>query len=408
MTPKTVWAMVGGVILVLAMVVPVRGADEGKVLDFPPAADGRLVLAVDLHTHSVFSDGSVWPDIRVEEAIRDGLAAYAVTEHLEWLPHLHDLPYPDRNRGFEVAAEAAGDDLIVIAGAEITRGMPIGHINAVFLDDANALVWEGVPPARGDEEYEKHFEGTDAASLANGRETAKKANDQGAFLFWNHPSWTGQSHDGLPHMSDFHRELVREGLLHGIEVANGPLLSEQSLQIALDYNLSILGVSDIHGLIAWDYEEGFNGISRGSPGHRTATLVLASERTGEAIREALFDRATVAIHSRTLYGRGPEVAAIVAGALTIELGEPLKQYGEPIQVVEVVISNDAPIPFVLRSVGEQAFHTNADIFTVPARSSITLKLTALAEPERFDGLRVEVLNAYIAPRQHLVFDLQVH
>jgi hypothetical protein len=396
-------------ILVVAIVMslPARGADEGKVLEFPPASDGRLVLAVDLHTHSVFSDGSVWPDIRVEEAIRDGLAAYAVTEHLEWLPHLHDLPHPDRNRGYEVAAKIAGDDLIVIPGAEITRGMPIGHINAVFLEDANQLLWDGVPSATNDKELDERFKGTDAASLANGRQIVKEANDQGAFLFWNHPSWTGQSDDGLPHMSEFHRELIRDGLLQGIEVANGRMLSEQALQIALDHDLSILGTSDIHRLIAWDYEEDFNGISRGGPGHRTATLVLASERTGKAIRQALFDRKTVAIHSKALYGRGPEVAAVVAGALSLELGDPHERRGEPIQVVEAEISNDAPIPFVLRSVGEQGFYTNADIFTVPARSSITLHLTALADPERFDGLRVEVLNTYVAPRQHLVFDLEV-
>ena len=30
-------------------------------ITFPKTLDGRSVLAVDLHTHSVFSDGSVWP-----------------------------------------------------------------------------------------------------------------------------------------------------------------------------------------------------------------------------------------------------------------------------------------------------------------------------------------------------------
>ena len=37
-------------------------------LEFAPRPDGRQVLAVDLHTHSVFSDGEVWPSIRVQEA----------------------------------------------------------------------------------------------------------------------------------------------------------------------------------------------------------------------------------------------------------------------------------------------------------------------------------------------------
>lgn len=33
---------------------------------------------IDLHTHSVFSDGQVWPSIRVEEGVRDGLDALAI------------------------------------------------------------------------------------------------------------------------------------------------------------------------------------------------------------------------------------------------------------------------------------------------------------------------------------------
>jgi histidinol phosphatase-like PHP family hydrolase len=52
-----------------------------------------MTLVVDLHTHSVFSDGHVWPSVRVGEAIADGLDAVAITEHLEWQPHLDDIPH---------------------------------------------------------------------------------------------------------------------------------------------------------------------------------------------------------------------------------------------------------------------------------------------------------------------------
>ncbi|MFV2091392.1 MAG: hypothetical protein ACC642_12090, partial [Pseudomonadales bacterium] len=38
-----------------------------REIQFPNTAE-RLTLAVDLHTHSVFSDGHVWPRIRVGEA----------------------------------------------------------------------------------------------------------------------------------------------------------------------------------------------------------------------------------------------------------------------------------------------------------------------------------------------------
>ena len=40
------------------------------IINFPDVK-GRLTLIWDLHTHSVFSDGHVWPNIRVEEALRN-------------------------------------------------------------------------------------------------------------------------------------------------------------------------------------------------------------------------------------------------------------------------------------------------------------------------------------------------
>ena len=65
------------------------------MLVFPDTSDGRKVLSVDLHTHSVFSDGHVWPTVRTWEAQRDGLAAMAVTEHVEYQPWRDDIPHPD-------------------------------------------------------------------------------------------------------------------------------------------------------------------------------------------------------------------------------------------------------------------------------------------------------------------------
>jgi predicted metal-dependent phosphoesterase TrpH len=161
-----------------------RSIAAARKINFPKLPDGRSVLAVDLHTHSVFSDGMVWPDVRVEEAKRDGLFALAVSEHLEYQPKAADIPHKDRNRSFEIANEAAKvkpdatgankEPLIVINGSEITKlTVQAGHMNAVFITDANALLPKpGLSPA-------------DAA-----REQLKTANAQGAFTFWNHPYWT--------------------------------------------------------------------------------------------------------------------------------------------------------------------------------------------------------------------------
>ena len=100
-------------------------------------------ISCDFHMHTVFSDGSVWPDIRVSEAVREGIDCISTTEHLEYQPHSKDIPHPDRNRAYELArASARNTNLIVIAGSEITRQMPPGHSNAIFINDANPILTE--------------------------------------------------------------------------------------------------------------------------------------------------------------------------------------------------------------------------------------------------------------------------
>ena len=53
-----------------------------RTISFPDTED-YLTLSTDLHTHSVFSDGHVWPNIRVAEAQKDSIDVLAITEHLE-------------------------------------------------------------------------------------------------------------------------------------------------------------------------------------------------------------------------------------------------------------------------------------------------------------------------------------
>src|SRR5512143_4228955 len=92
-----------------------------------PNIPGYLTLKCDFHIHTVFSDGSVWPIIRPEEAWREGLDAIAIADHLEYQPHKKDVP-TNPNRSFDIAkgrGEALG--VVMIRGAEITRDMPPGH-----------------------------------------------------------------------------------------------------------------------------------------------------------------------------------------------------------------------------------------------------------------------------------------
>lgn len=341
-------------------------SEKTRRLTFPNAADGALVLPVDLHTHSVFSDGSVWPNIRVEEAQRDGLAVMAVTEHLEYQPHAKDIPHPDRNRSYNLAKAAAKKDLLVINGAEITRDMPPGHVNAVFLSDANAL------------------------RVAEPEAAIKAANDQGAFVFWNHPYWTAQRPTGTAALTDMHRRLIAAKQLHGIEVANGADYSETALTIAIENNLTILGTSDVHGLVDWDYD-----VAGG--GQRTVTLVLAEKNDAESVKAALRAGRTVAYYKRQLIGRKQNVEAVVRGALRMETLAPEKA---GLKVTRIRLVNSAPTPFTLRNVGAQSFYDASHIVTVPANGALDVMLTEAPDPAAV-ALDVEVLNAITAPDTHL-------
>ena len=48
-----------------------------------PDLDGYTTLKCDFHMHTVFSDGLVWPTVRVDEAYREGLDAISLTEHIK-------------------------------------------------------------------------------------------------------------------------------------------------------------------------------------------------------------------------------------------------------------------------------------------------------------------------------------
>jgi hypothetical protein len=321
----------------------------------------------------VFSDGSVWPDIRVDEARRDGLDLIAITEHLEYQPHAVDIPHPDRNRSFELAAgyvDRQQIDLLVVNGAEITRDMPPGHVNAVFLTDANPLRTNMVMDA----------------FLA--------ADRQEAFVFWNHPAWTTQRPDGVAPLTAVHCDVIQRRPLHGIEVANAGNYSAEALQIALDHNLTILGVSDIHGLIDWDYD-----IHDG--GHRTVTLVLARERTAEAVREALLARRTIAWFNNLLIGREDTLVPLLETAVTVSDAVVRSQS----EVVDVTLSNNSDAAVDLRNTNAHRFAEHSAVVRVPAHGQVTLGVTG--EPQSVFDLEFEVLTALVAPETHPTLRLRV-
>jgi hypothetical protein len=235
-------------------------------------------LKCDFHIHTVFSDGNVWPTIRVDEAWSMGYDAISITDHIEYQPHKEYIPV-QHNAGYEIANPyGKRRDIIVIQGTEITRQMPPGHLNGIFINDAAKIETELIRLKHSAKTSSNFMDSIDH-ELKDYMNALKEANDQGGFVFWNHPGWSSQAPEGIK-IYDVHKELISKGWIKGIEVANSGEWYPEAFQWCLDYNLAMLSNSDIHSTETF-FEQG----SRVD--HRPVTLVFAKTRTADGIREAL-------------------------------------------------------------------------------------------------------------------------
>ena len=379
-----------------------------RTISFPDTKD-YLTISSDLHTHSVFSDGHVWPNIRVAEAEKDSIDVLAITEHLEYQPHTNFIPNEDRNAAYLEAKKASeGTDLIVIAGSEITREMPPGHMNAIFIRDANKLFNIDLPK----NDKEKEILNKKIREMQWGAEPAIKehyilgnmwpaekaveaANQQGAFLFWNHPDWYRQAPDGIARLQPMHRKMINKGYLHGIEVVNGSTYSEEAFRIAIENNLALIGTSDVHDLIEWDYDAHKNE-------HRPVTLIFAKRRTEKSIREALFDRRTVVVYKDRLIGRNNDLMPLLESILNAKSDG----YRRGTNILKVELSNNSSSNMSLKNLSEVNFSDSDDFIVVPKKGSVILNIKTLEKLESLN-LQFEVQNALTAPKQNPVIEFEI-
>ena len=356
--------------ILISFLFPHGGSNDRKI-EFPDLP-GLKTLVCDLHMHTVFSGGSVWPNIRVMEANKDGLDVIATTEHLEYQLWISDIPHPDRNRSYELAKGFAdGSGLLVINGSEITRDMPPGHANAIFIKDANKLIV--------DDPIESFLE-------------AKK---QDAFIFWNHPHWASQSPDASVPLDQLHIEMINNELIQGIEVVNDTTYSNEAFQLALDYDLTILGTSDIHDIVDWQYR-----IPSG--GHRPVTLVFAREKNEKALKRALLNGQTVVWYDKKLIGKSDHLLPLINSSLEIESAH----YISATAIAHVVISNNSDAPYTMRNQSEYDFYNGTNLITIPPHGSAIVDVRTLTKKRKFE-LQFEVLNALVMPDTHPLFRIVV-
>ncbi|MBE0653228.1 MAG: hypothetical protein IH594_05495 [Bacteroidales bacterium] len=318
-----------------------------------PDIPGYKTLKCDFHMHTVFSDGLVWPAVRVNEAWEEGLDAIAITDHIEHLPFREYLK-GDHNASFNIAKPLADQkDIILIRAGEITRSMPPGHLNGLFLKDVNTL------------------------DTPEPEAAIRAVADQGGFIFWNHPGWKAQQPDTCVWM-EMHQKLYEEGLIHGIEVFNSSEWYPLAVDWCMEKDLAVMGNSDVHGVIAHFYDV--------ETGHRPMTLVFAKDRSEESIKEAMFARRTVAWFDDKMVGTENLLKEILTASVKMTDTGRSNNRGKVFKV-----KNSADIPFFLSDDG--GFE-----YVIPA-----LAETYLTIPGDISG--VQVANMFVGTGKLLGIDI---
>ena len=272
-----------------------------------PGFDGYETLKCDFHTHTVFSDGYVWPTMRVEEAWQEGLDALAITDHIEYRP-FKKVVIGDLNESFKLAKKQAdGMGFIVIQGTEITRKKPLGHLNALFVNDANVMDVEDPLVA------------------------IDKALEQGAFILWNHPGWPDDKSTLYP----VHEELLKANKIHGLEVLNHKEYYPVAFDWCNQYGIAPFANTDIHDLVDGSY-----GLDPGKM--RPMTLVFATERSEKGIKEALFARRTAALFDNKLVGKSEYLMKLIQSSLKIRR----------INAGTIEVTNISDIPYEMTNGGK--------------------------------------------------------
>ncbi|MDR1154744.1 MAG: hypothetical protein LBL04_08520 [Bacteroidales bacterium] len=283
--------------LLLSMMSAIAVHSQNPVkykVTFPDVGNYR-VLKCEFHTHTVFSDGKVWPTERIMEAYNDDLDAISLTEHLEFRSHISELATPDHNHSFELAEPVARKlDILNIKGCEITRMVPPGHLNAIFVSDCNKIL---IPSGN-----------RNPVDSANYRLAVKEAVSQGGFVFFNHPYYR-LSHDNI-RLPESIEKLMDAGLINGIELINENRYIPQSFDWALEKNLTMIASGDAHSSMPLFLRE--FGLK-----YRPMTLVLAEKRTGESILDALQNRRTLIWWKDHVMGRKEIVEPFVRACVNI-------------------------------------------------------------------------------------------
>lgn len=352
-----------------------------------PDTKEYLVLTGDMHMHTVFSDGSVWPITRVDEAYSEGVEVICMTDHLD---KRHKklanagVFNGDRNYSYDVAAKRGKElGVTVIKGAEVTRRMPPGHFNTLFISDVE-------PIAQASDAQEEHQKG-----MLAGLEQAQKQN---AFCVWNHPHWAAQQPADVKWFPE-HEEIYQKGYMHGIEAYNScDGFSFEAFQWALDKNLTLICGTDSHAPMFMEYNFPAGEL-------RPVTLIFAKENTVESIHEALKARRTAIFADGCVYGSEELLTSLLDACFCLESVKQ-KDYKTLVRFV-----NKSSIPLRLRKndANPVAAYTNFNVvypFEKQVYVCTGMEYKTPVIPDEFT-LSFKVENFYTAPGRNLNYKIKI-
>ena len=118
----------------------------------------------------------------------------------------------------------------------------------------------------------------------------RNAKAQGALVMHNHPGWRRTDIK----MTPTEKTAYGEGLVDGVEVMNGGMFFPGVIDRVHKYNQFIAANTDVHRTTASDY--------RLTGAERPMTLILAKDKSLEALKDALEQRRTIAFGFNTLCG----------------------------------------------------------------------------------------------------------
>lgn len=364
-------------------VISLPAQDTARKKIILPDIPGYTTLKCDFHMHTVFSDGHVWPTFRVNEAVRDGLDAISLTEHIDYEGQPDDIKR-NYNRAYEIASDAAKNkDLLIIRGAEISPRVPPYHNNALFLQDANAI------PSPYMKDWKKKFVMKDNRTHDELMAPFLEVKKQGAFVFYNHPGYSWWDKKDTNIFTSFHKELLEKGILAGVEVANSGRYNIIAHRLAMQYNLTMVCNTDEH----------YDMFARYYTTHRPMTLVFAKNKSVEAIKEALQSCRTAVYFDDYIIARQPEAEAFFKGAVQVTT-EKKERNGEPILLIKYFNTSD--IPFTVRTTAPfniEGLPLGQAI--LKPRDTTTMILKAIWKYPAQIRVQMEVSNIVVSPDEAL-------